>query len=286
MRLTPEEFLLFRMLIEKYSGIVLEEERFSFLERRLARLLEEEGLALFQELYERVRRPENQELVQRMMDVVTINETSWFRDRALWEVLETFLLPRYLRELEEGRRNKVCIWSAACSTGQEPYSIMICIHRFLQRRQALEKYWNCFKVTATDISRTAIAEAREGCYDSLAIRRGLEDEWIGQYFLQCGSVWKINDIFRQAVDFRVLNLQHPFAGLEGFDIILLRYVAIYFAGDTRRRLMEKISRALAPEGVLLLGGAEILRGYQELFRQEEIGGGVFFVRNDASFSGT
>ncbi|HWR40580.1 MAG TPA: protein-glutamate O-methyltransferase CheR [Patescibacteria group bacterium] len=276
MGLTLKEFQLFQSFIEKRCGIVIDVDRLYWLESRLRRIVEDNGLENFCSLYEQIWRPEGSALAQRMIDAITVNETYWFRERAPWAVLETQLLPQYLRQLRDGSRQRVRIWSAACSSGQEPYSVAMWIHHFLQCREATDLYRDRFEIVATDISQAALTEAQRGCYDVLAMNRGLDAALKKEYFGWRGQQWQINEGIRQAVEFRSFNLQQPFDTLGSFDVIFLRYVAIYFAGSTRRQLMEKMAAALVDDGVLFLGGSEVMLGYKDLFEQKSVAGGAFY----------
>ena len=274
--LNAAEFRLLQAFIEERCGITVTTEKAYLIESRLSRTLHEAGLGSFSALYERVRQPDGKELAQKVIDAITTHETYWFRDKTPWAILEEILLPQYVQELQSGSRRTIRIWSAACSTGQEPYSIAMLIHRFLAKNKIHPSVLGQFEIIASDISQAVLAEARDGCYDCFAISRGLDASLRERYFRRDEDYWRLQDVIRQAVVFQVFNLQHSFAPFGQFDVVFFRYVAIYFAGEIKRRILEKMAAALTDRGVLFLGNAEVMLGYQDIFQQEQNQYGVFY----------
>ena len=171
------------------------------------------------------------------------------------------ILPDLADQLKSGRRSSIRIWSAACSTGQEPYSIAITIQEFCKTQAGIQP--EQFEIVGTDISSSALALAKAGRYDALAIKRGLEEDVRDRYFKQDGRVWSLADDIKQMVTFREFNLQDPLTLLGKFDVLFLRYVAIYFSETFKQALLAKMANLLRPDGYLIIGAVESLLGISE-----------------------
>ena len=190
--LSNDEFELLRRLVEERTGILVSERKSYLIASRFASLIEEEGVDTFSELYTRARAaaPDGP-LMDRIVDAITTNETLWFRDDGPWHILRTALLPRYCAELSQGRRNRVRIWSAACSTGQEPYSVAMTIREFIQDEGLVSVKPEAFEIVATDISPQALEIARRGAYDQMAASRGLPPQYADRFFESSGSTIEV-----------------------------------------------------------------------------------------------
>ncbi|MGC8493756.1 MAG: CheR family methyltransferase [Syntrophobacteraceae bacterium] len=275
--LTDMEFRLLRDLIYEQCGIFLAENKAYLIENRLAGLLEQSGSSTFGEFYLKVKNlPQSNRLCTLMVDAITTNETSWFRDQYPYNVLREKILPEYDRQIAEGRKRRIDIWSAACSTGQEPYSTAITVLDFYNASKKEAVCHNWVHILATDISTASLARANEGRYDSIAISRGLEQKHLQRYFAQEDKGWKIDDRVKKMVSFRHDNLKLSAQTFQTFDIIFLRNVMIYFSESLKRELLTRMAKLLAPNGYLFLGTGETTSGYTTLFEMVEFGKAIYY----------
>jgi chemotaxis protein methyltransferase CheR len=272
--IAAHEFKLLRDLIEQSSGIVLGEEKAYLIETRLVGLMAENGCADYGAFCQLVAMAPDQRLRDRIVDAMTTNETLWFRDTHPFAILRDKLLPPLGAELRAGNRYRIRIWSGACSTGQEAYSIAMTILDFCRVNPGLRP--DQFEVLASDISPSALFLAKNGRYDEAALGRGLGAEHRARYFHPEGKIWAVNDEVKSLVTFRKFNLQDPMAPLGHFDIVFLRYVAIYFSDAFKRQIYQGIARLLAPEGHLIISAVESLRGISEDFAQLIHAGGSYY----------
>lgn len=272
--IAAHEFKLLRDLIEESSGIVLGEEKAYLIETRLVGLLTENGCADYGAFCQLVARAPDQRLRDRIVDAMTTNETLWFRDIHPFAILKDKLLPSLGAELRAGNRYRIRIWSGACSTGQEAYSIAMTILEFCRANPGLRP--DQFEVMASDISPSALFLAKNGRYDEAALGRGLGMEHRARYFHPEGKIWVVNDEVKSLVAFRKFNLQDPMAPLGHFDIVFLRYVAIYFSDAFKRQIYQGIARLLAPDGHLIISAVESMRGISEDFAQLSHAGGSYY----------
>ncbi len=279
--LTELEFKLLRDLIYEHCGIFLAENKAYLIENRLSDLLEKSRSSTFGELYLKAKSsPQAGPLCMQMVDAITTNETSWFRDQYPYQVLRERILPEYDREIAEGRRKRINIWSAACSTGQEPYSTAITILDFYSASNKDTVCHNWVHILATDISATSLAAADEGKYDAASINRGLQQRHLDRYFKQNTHYWKIDDRVKQMISFRPCNLKAPVMG-EKYDIIFLRNVMIYFSDSLKRELFNRMADLLAPNGYLFLGTGETTGGYTTRFEMVGFQKAIYYRRKPA-----
>lgn len=244
------DYSFLRAIVGRLSQNVLDPSRDYLFETRLTRLLRNHGMTHLEELIEHLRIRKNPALERAIAEAMTINETSFFRDGRPFELLRTELLPALI----EGRRltRTLRFWSAACSTGQEAYSLAM----LLRENFPSIAGWN-IHIEGTDICNEVVERARHGLYHRIEMNRGLPARHVVRYFDHVGEDWVAKPEIRQLCNFRMANLcQPPLPFHERFDVILLRNVMIYFAQDTRRTLMAGIHKLLAPDGVLFLGSAE------------------------------
>ncbi|HEX4030810.1 MAG TPA: protein-glutamate O-methyltransferase CheR [Terracidiphilus sp.] len=247
------DYSYLRDLVFGLSQNVLDPSRDYLFETRLSKLLRNQGMTHLGQLVSQLRAAKNPLLERAIAEAMTINETSFFRDTRPFELLRTELLPKLIeaRRLQRSLR----IWSAACSTGQEGYSLAMLL---LEHFPALAA-WN-IRIEGTDISNEVVDRARSGCYHRIEINRGLPARFVVRYFDHQGEDWTIKPEVRRMCNFRQANLcapQLPFNRLDDrFDIIFLRNVMLYFSQDTRRPLMAGIHRLLPQDGVLFLGSSE------------------------------
>jgi chemotaxis protein methyltransferase CheR len=274
-KVLPEEFKTFSNYILAISGIYLDESKAYLLETRLAGLLKDLGCASFSELYYKTQSDVTKKIREKIVDAITTGETLFFRDSAPFDLLQHKVLP----DLIDKRSKKtigslpipIRIWSAACSTGQEIYSIAIVIKELLGD---LSRY--NVRLMGTDISDAALARASYGTFNNFEIERGLARDKLVKYFVQDKGAWKIKDEVRAMASFKKLNLMEPFNGLGKFDIIFCRNVAIYFTEQERTRLFKKIEGALEPDGYLIIGSTESLSGIAPQFEPQRHIRSVFY----------
>jgi len=260
---TEPEYELLKQFIEKHCGIVLEKGKEYLIETRLSELVKEVGAKSFQDFHYKAKTDQTGHLRDRIIDAMTTNETSWFRDASAWDYLQKKAIPDLINRMISGE--KVRVWSAAASTGQEAYSLAMLFYEILHQRGML-KYLSQVEILGTDISSSAIKTARSGRYDAIAIQRGLPQDKKTRYFKQDANFWGIIPEIKNVVSFKEFNLQNSFMGLGQFDLVLCRYVTIYFSEIFKRELFEKFYKALKrPKDILLLGATESLRGFSDKF---------------------
>ncbi len=248
--------------IEQHCAIHLETGKEYLIETRLSDLVLETGCASFTEFHHKAMADPSGKLRDRVVDAMTTNETLWFRDPAIWVFMQEVVVPDLLDRVEKGEWPRV--WSAAASTGQEAYSLVMLLIEEAEKR-GNPSLASRVEILATDISSSALFLALSGRYDVLAIGRGLSANRKQRFFKQDGRVWVLNDEVKKFVKFKRFNLQEPFTAVGTFDVILSRYVAIYFAAKFKEELFAKMARALRPNGLMLLGATETIRGLSNDF---------------------
>lgn len=271
-------FIGILQVIEEKSGIVINEQNAHLLESRLAVIMQNTMTSSLEELYFKVCVQQNQEATTQIIEAITTNETSWFRDKALWTMMEEIFLPHYVQKLRDKTCSKIRIWSAACSYGQEPYSLAMCIDSYLKHHAIEDININHFEILATDISHGVINAARNGKYDTISITRGLEDHYKHRYFKHEGKHWRLNEDIRSAIRFQQFNLILDAYHFEPFDIIFCRNVLIYFSQRTKREVYKKMAQSLKNDGTLFIGSSELLEDNNELFTREQHMNSVYFKK--------
>lgn len=250
----PEDYQVFRNFLSQACGIVLGDGKQYLVVNRIRRILEEQGLTSLSGLVALIQRNEVPRLKERVIDAMTTNETSWFRDGAPFDALRDILLPRLVIEQ---RRMNLRIWSAACSSGQEPYSISMVVEEFKSRHPGMAHFNP--EILATDISTAVLTTAREAEYDRLGMGRGLSEQRRQQFFEELpDGRYRLKPHVTQRVTFRQLNLLDSFAGLGRFDIVFCRNVLIYFSAERKLDILRRIHATLNPSSCLLLGASESL----------------------------
>jgi chemotaxis protein methyltransferase CheR len=244
------DYAYLRKLVFEQSQNVLDPSRDYLFETRLSRLLRNQGLTHVEELVQLLKLKHDPALERAVAEAMTINETSFFRDGRPFELLRTELLPPLL----EARRNtrSLRIWSAACSTGQEAYSIAMLLSEHFPQLAG----WN-IKIEGTDISSEVVHRCQAASYHRIEMNRGLPARNIVRFFDHHGEDWTVKEEIRKLCNFRVANLcgdRLPFT--EPFDIVFLRNVMLYFSQETRKKLLANVHRILASEGLLFLGSSE------------------------------
>jgi chemotaxis protein methyltransferase CheR len=262
-QLTDAEFKALRDYIEKSCGIALGDEKVYLVENRLAGLLVETGCSSFGELHRKAINDPGLGLRDKIVDAMTTNETSWFRDIYPFEILIDDVFKKFAQEIVSGRRNKIRIWCAACSTGQEPYSIAMKLQEFSRRSSAFPI--NNTEIIATDISPSVLFLAIAGRYDQISMSRGMPQDVRDRYFTNNGKIWALNDVIKKMVIFKKLNLQENFTSMGKFDIIFCRNVMIYFSDAFKRQLFTRFADSFNSAGFLFLGASESMSAYTDRF---------------------
>ena len=252
--------------VKEVTGIALDETKGYLLESRLRPLLKSFGMTSYAELsFAAKKRPD---VNAALIDAITTNETYFFRDKHPFELFKGKLIPDLLSQNSQAR---VHVASAACSSGQEAYSMAIVLKQILFD----PKKYNV-QITGFDISDEAVARASKGEYSSFEVSRGLTSAMVSQHFTQEGNNYRINDELRAIVSFRMMNLLRSPLGMQQFDIIFCRNVANYFVPKDRTMLFDRLADGLVRDGVLVIGGTESLTGISDRFQRNEFHGSVFY----------
>ena len=269
--ISKQEFDEFRKFLEQASGIVLSEGKHYLVSSRLSKLLQENGIGSIAELITCIKQNRKPGLREQVVDAMTTNETMWFRDRYPYEMLQQSLLPEFAERIKTG---PLRIWSAACSTGQEPYSISIVVQEFLKANPG--SFPRGVQIVATDISPSVLEVAKAGRYDQSAIDRGVSPERRERFFRRVGDCWEVVPEIKSRVLFRQLNLQQSFVSLSKFDLIFCRNVLIYFSSEFKRDILERQAAQLNPGGYLMLGSSEAPTRYTDRYVMVRMPQGVIY----------
>jgi chemotaxis protein methyltransferase CheR len=253
--LQPTERVLVSQYIYSISGIALDESKAYLIEGRLSALAEQSNCANYLALVSRARSDPSRAIERRIIDAITTNETMFFRDTAPFDLLRHKIIPELIDRRRRTGTCRIRIWSAACSTGQELYSIAILLKELLGDP---DRYG--VQLLGTDISDEAVARASRGIFNEVEVSRGLPEEMRSRYFSHREGHWQIRDEIRALASFKRLNLMHDFSALGRFDVILCRNVAIYFNEPDRRTLFGRLERSLETDGYLMIGSMESLAG--------------------------
>nr|WP_324260039.1 protein-glutamate O-methyltransferase CheR [Cellvibrio fontiphilus] len=272
--LNPADFDQFRQFLEEACGISLGDNKQYLVTNRIRRILEENNIASFGELVKSLKQGFNRKLKDQVIDSMTTNETFWFRDVYPYDHLKNVLLPQLMAG-NNRMFGPVRIWSAACSSGQEPYSISMMVEEF--KRQNMGNLARPVQIVATDLSSTVLEQARSGEYDKLSVMRGLTADRLAQFFDNPNpAMWRVKPFVKERIEFRSLNLMDSYVGLGKFDIVFCRNVLIYFNGDLKRQILQKIHASLKPNGILFLGSSEGLAGVADLFEMVRCEPGILY----------
>jgi chemotaxis protein methyltransferase CheR len=249
--IAPADFAYVRDLVHRRSAIFLEAGKEYLVESRLLPIVQASGEGSLDRLVSRLRSSREGSLHKQVVEAMTTNETSWFRDHHPFDALESVVLPELLSRRAKARR--LTFWSAAAASGQEAYSIAM----VLQERLAADPTWN-LRVLATDLSEEMVRRTRAGRYSQLEVNRGLPAARLVRHFTRVGTEWQVNEALRRMVDAKQLNLAAPFPPLPPVDVLFLRNVLIYFKVDDRRQIFGRVRRVLQPDGYVVLGAETLL----------------------------
>ncbi len=273
--LSTEHYDKFRHFLEEACGIVLGENKHYLVTSRLNRLIKEFSFPTISAMLDTLALGTNAQLKERIIDAMTTNETSWFRDTYPYEILRHELLPQFAKKKPSALR----IWSAACSTGQEAYSISMTIAEYqMANPGALSTF---IEIVGTDISPTVLKMARDGIYDEINVVRGLSEERRNRFLVQQDDKWLVRDAIKAPTRFADLNLFGTYSLLGKFDIIFCRNVLIYFSSESKTDLLNRMAEVLNPGGYLILGGSESPTGYSPAYEMVRYDQGVIYRLKDS-----
>ena len=256
--MTPLEFDSLRKLLKERSGLVLTGDKQYLVESRLMPIVRRTHLANLSELVQRLRSgPEA--LIVDVVEAMTTNESFFFRDKTPFDMFCQVVLPALIRA--RAAQRQIRIWCAAASTGQEPYSLAMCVSEMQDRLPG----WHV-EILGTDLSTEVLEKARAGSYSQFEVQRGLPITLLLKYFTQVEERWELSAQIRDMVQYRPLNLLESFSHLGLFDVVFCRNVLIYFDQETKASVLDRIARSTAPDGYLVLGAAETVVGLTDSFR--------------------
>ena len=256
--MTPFDYDYLRKLLRELSGLDLSADKHYLIESRLLPLARKAGLPGIPELVQKMKGGSTA-LVTQVVEAMTTNETFFFRDKVPFDHFRDSIM-REILQARAGRKS-VRIWCAAGSTGQEPYSLAMC----LKEMGAALAGWR-IEILATDLSQEVLEKSKAGIYSQFEVQRGLPIQMLVKYLKQNGELWQINADIRAMVQHRQLNLLHDFSQLGTFDVIFCRNVLIYFDQETKSNIFRRLAKALEPDGFLVLGAAETVVGLTEDFK--------------------
>jgi chemotaxis protein methyltransferase CheR len=257
--MTGGDFDFLCRLLKERSGLVLTRDKAYLLESRLLPVARKHGMKSLDEVVTALRTRSETELLREVVEAMTTNESFFFRDIKPFDQFRNFVLPQLLKS--RAAKRSIRIWSAACSSGQEPYTLAM----ILNEEKAKLAGWTV-DIVATDLSTEILEKAQAGAYSQFEVQRGLPIQLLIKYFKQQGDRWQIDPALRAMVKFRCLNLLEDFTGLGAFDVVFCRNVLIYFDQPTKTAVLERIARMLPQDGFLYLGGAETVIGITEKFQ--------------------
>lgn len=254
MKLASSEIAAVAGLVMELCGIMLDDSKGYLIESRLEPIARQYGVSSYTELVQKARTGYDKQLLRQIINAITTNETLFFRDDSPFEALQHKALPELIdAKAKTAFPKRLRIWSAACSTGQEPYSIAMTLHELIPDIHS----WDV-SILATDICDSAIEQASAGLYTAFEIDRGMKPNYLNRYLTRLPNQWKVRDEIRALVAFQQLNLMSQFTGLGPFDIVFCRNVAIYFTPEGRRDVFHRIAKTLTKDGYLFVGCAESL----------------------------
>jgi chemotaxis protein methyltransferase CheR len=267
--LTPDAIEYVCKTVRDRSAIELDASKSYLIEARLAAVARENGFATITELVQGVRTQRKPELESRLVESLTTNETSFFRDIHPFEAMKKTILPE-LRTVRAAQRT-LNLWSAACSTGQELYSISMHLRENFPDLAA----WK-LNLLGTDLSDDVLEKARAARFSQIEVNRGLPAPLLLKYFQRDGMHWQLRPELRAMATFKKLNLIESWGPMPTMDVVFLRNVLIYFAPETKKLILQKVRKVMAPHGVLFLGAAETTMNLDSSFERVQIDNAVFY----------
>mgnify|MGYP003337496382 FL=1 len=257
--MTPSDYDFIRKLLKLRSGLVLSAEKHYLVESRLLPLARKHGLSNLTGLVAALKGRDCEPLTVEVVEAMTTNESFFFRDKLPFDHFRDTVMPQMMKARASARR--IRIWCAAAATGQEPYSLAMALREMSKELAG----WRV-EIVATDISNEVLEKARSGIYSQFEVQRGLPVMLLIKYFAQVGEMWQIAPELRAMIQFKQLNLLHPFSQLGTFDIVYCRNVLIYFDQETKIDVLDRIADVIEDDGYLALGGAETVVGLTRAFQ--------------------
>lgn len=273
--MNPLDYEFVGELLKRRSGLVLAPGKDYLLESRLTPIVREHGLDSLEALVAELRKLGSEALQEEVTEAMTTNESFFFRDNTPFELFKEDMIPPLLGS--RAIQKKLRIWCAACSTGQEPYSLSMLL------KEMADKFvgWR-IEIVATDLSSEVLEKAKVGMYSQFEVQRGMPVTMLVKYFTQVGEMWSLDAGIRAMVDYRKLNLLEGFAHLGAFDIVFCRNVLIYFDKETKSEVLDGVKGILAPDGFLVLGAAETVLGVTDKFKPVSGKKGLYVPVSDQS----
>lgn len=264
------DFKAFCEYLQKSSGITISPNKAYLVSARIRNIMVDYELASLAELIVALNK-RNKALHQKIIDAMTTNETFWFRDDYPFTYFSKKLLPHWMSK--ECKDPSIRIWSAACSSGQEPYSLGILCEEY-KTHSPLNKR---VEILATDLSSHILDQAKKGSFDRLSIGRGLSEKRLNKFFTsQPHNEWMVNKDIKRYTNFQPINLLESFSSLGKFDIIFCRNVLIYFTKETKTDILTRMHACLKPNGLLCLGSSESLSDASSLFTMLHCNPGIIY----------
>jgi len=270
MSISSSDFEYVQQLVYKNAGIVLDKGKEYLLELRLRPVAKKQGFNTISELICKLRVQQSLNgMHNSVINALTTNETSFFRDLHPFEVLKDKIFPELIKK--NASQRKLNIWCCACSSGQEPYTIAM----ILRENFPLLANWSV-NILATDISDDVLLTAKEGMYNQLEVNRGLPIKYLVKYFTKNGNGWKVKDELRKVISFRKLNLLDYWLNISTMDIIFIRNILIYFDTTTKQAILTKLRRLMTRDSYLFLGSTETLVNIDDSFKWEKVNKTIFY----------
>ncbi|MCB9964234.1 MAG: protein-glutamate O-methyltransferase CheR [Rhodospirillales bacterium] len=271
-----KDFDFYKDLLRKESGLVITADKSYLLDSRLTPVAKKWGHESIDKMTISLRALPDVKLIEDIVEAMTTNETSFFRDTHPFDTFKNIMMPDIIEKQQ--RMRQIRIWCAACSSGQEPYSLQMLMH---EEPLASKLKGYRIDIDATDISKEILQQAQNGCYTQFEVQRGLPIQMLMKYFTQDGDKWKISDEMKRGIRYRYFNLLDSLTPLGKFDIIFCRNVLIYFDEATKADILNRMAKQLNPGGYLLLGGAETVLGITNQFKLKEGVRGLYVLNKEA-----
>lgn len=263
--MNPCTFEFLSNFVREKSAIVLDPSKAYLVESRLSPVIRDNGLTSMEELVSALKKPGSRDLSRQVIDAMTTNESSFFRDLQPFEALRSILIPEFIEK--RAKERSLNIWSNACSSGQEVYSIAMLLRESFPALGG----WK-IRLIASDLSTAILKKAQEGVFNQTEVNRGLPMPMLLKYFSKCGLHWQIKEEVRKSIEFREVNLIEAWpSSLPTMDIVFLRNVLIYFSPETKTKILNKVRLVLQPDGCLFLGGAETTMNLNTKFVRSSVG---------------
>jgi len=267
---SASEYESFRKFLAATCGILLGDNKQYLVASRLNKLMAEHKIDNLSVLVDNLQRVSNGKLKNSVVDAMTTNETLWFRDIHPFNIFENIILPELSQKNERLR-----VWSAACSSGQEPFSLSMLAEEYRQAKPGRLRH--SMEIVATDLSPSMLACCKEGVYDQLSLGRGLSEQRLKRFFDPLDNDrWKVKDQVRKSIRFQQLNLMDGYGLLGNFDVVFCRNVLIYFSTELKVDILQRMHKALRPGGYLVLGASESLAGVSDLYEMVQCRPGIIY----------